>query len=65
MQQGKTLRWAKATASATGNCVEVARTPDVIYVRDSKHPQGSVLTFGAECWVAFLANCRSGRFDLG
>jgi hypothetical protein len=31
-------------------------------VRDSKHPDGPVLRFGAEEWRAFLADAKAGEF---
>ncbi|WP_436495065.1 DUF397 domain-containing protein [Actinokineospora sp. HUAS TT18] len=40
-------RWRKSTFSGGGECVEVARFPGVIAVRDSKNPAGGVLAFPA------------------
>jgi uncharacterized protein DUF397 len=44
-------------------CVEVA-VGDVVLVRDSKNPDGPVLSFDASEWSAFLAGVRSNEFDL-
>ena len=44
-------------------CVEVAVGAEVL-VRDSKNPDGPVLTFSPEEWSAFLAGVRSNEFDL-
>jgi hypothetical protein len=40
-------RWRKSSRSTDtgGDCVEVAGLPDMITVRDSKNPDGPVLTF--------------------
>ncbi|MFJ3280086.1 DUF397 domain-containing protein [Streptomyces halstedii] len=38
-----------------GDCVEVADGfPGMLPVRDSKHPQGPALVFGASAWSAFV-----------
>ncbi|MEV0806941.1 DUF397 domain-containing protein [Micromonospora sp. NPDC050200] len=49
--------WRKCSRSAQdNNCVEVATNlPGVVGVRDSKDPQGSVLTFDPYAWRAFVA----------
>ncbi len=53
------MTWRKSSYSATeSNCVEIARTASGIAVRDSKDPDGPVLTFTAEQWRAFLARAR-------
>jgi len=58
--------WAKATRSGGngGQCVEVRRHDGAIQVRDSKDPDGPVLTFTAGEWDAFLDGARKGEFDL-
>ena len=54
-------RWVKSSYSfANGNCVEVARLPGVVAVRDSKDPGGPVLTFPGSTWGAWLAARRRG-----
>jgi hypothetical protein len=58
--------WRKSTHSGTngGNCVEVAELPDGgRAVRDSKDPQGAVLSFTRSEWQAFIAGVRDGEFD--
>lgn len=59
------LNWRKSSRSnATGgNCVEVATTERVVLVRDSKDPDGPVLTFSSDQWSAFIDATRSGEFD--
>jgi hypothetical protein len=34
-----------------------------VFVRDSKDPDGPVLTFNAREWEAFLAGAKAGEFD--
>jgi len=56
--------WRKSTRSGGngGNCVEVAgNLPDVVAVRDSKDPDGAVLTFSPGAWRAFIARIRDDR----
>lgn len=58
------LRWVKSSASGGGECVQVALAEsDLVLVRDSKDPAGSVLTFDAREWDAFLAGAKAGEFD--
>ena len=45
--------WRKSSHSAGGNgadCVEVAFTPGVVAIRDSKAPAAGTLTVSAETW---------------
>jgi hypothetical protein len=54
--------WRKSTRSGSngGNCVEVAdNQPGVVYVRDSKDPDGPVLTFEPDSWRAFVEDIKS------
>jgi hypothetical protein len=55
-------QWRKSTRSGSngGNCVEVAdNLPGVVYVRDSKNPDGAVLTFEPDSWRAFIEDVKS------
>ncbi|WP_239377608.1 MULTISPECIES: DUF397 domain-containing protein [unclassified Frankia] len=57
--------WRKSSYSATQtNCVEVARTSEIIAVRDSKDPTGPVLVFTPSEWAAFVAGVSDGEFDI-
>lgn len=51
-------------SSGNGNCVEVARTPDGVVVRDSKDRNGPVLAFSDGEWNAFVAGTQNGQFNL-
>jgi hypothetical protein len=59
--------WRKSTRSGGtgGNCVEVARNlPGIVAIRDSKNPDGSVLTLTPAQWRSFAADVKLGEFDL-
>lgn len=48
--------WSKSSYSGgteDDNCVEVALADDAL-VRDSKNPEGAVLTFGSAAWKNFV-----------
>ncbi|GAA3387138.1 DUF397 domain-containing protein [Cryptosporangium minutisporangium] len=55
--------WRKSRHSSTINCVEVAETPTLIGVRDSKDRGGPVLRYPAGRWAAFLSGVKLGEFD--
>ncbi|MEU6853369.1 DUF397 domain-containing protein [Actinacidiphila alni] len=63
---GSTPAWMKSSRS-TGNgaCVEV-KSPAVeaVVVRDSKDPQGPVLTFSPQEWTAFVDEVERGSFTI-
>ncbi|MGH4023319.1 MAG: DUF397 domain-containing protein [Pseudonocardiaceae bacterium] len=48
------IGWRTSSHSGTGNCVEVATTPDAVLVRDSKDRDGAAITVPATAWHAFL-----------
>jgi hypothetical protein len=57
--------WVKSSLSfSNGNCVEVASLADGgVGVRNSRHPEGSVLQFTPDEWHAFIGGVRNGEFD--
>ncbi len=56
--------WRKSSRSAAaGHCVEVARVPEAVVVRDSKDVAGPVLCFADAGWTTFLEGVRTGEFD--
>lgn len=58
------LDWRTATASAGGNCVEVAPLPGGgVAVRDTKDRAGAVLAYTREEWLAFADGMRRGEFE--
>jgi hypothetical protein len=61
-----TYNWYKSSyTNGQGNCVEVAALADRVAVRDSKDPDGLVLTFTPVEWLSFGAGVKAGEFDLG
>ncbi|WP_406494461.1 DUF397 domain-containing protein [Streptomyces sp. NBC_00846] len=56
----KPLRWFKSSYSGgnTTECVEAAHLPQATAVRDSKAPDGPILTFGNPSWAGFLTAVR-------
>jgi predicted secreted Zn-dependent protease len=60
------LGWRKATLSeGTGNCVEVARSGNRVWVRHSQQPLGPFLTFSRREWEVFLGGVKAHEFDFG
>ena len=54
--------WRKSSYSGNGggDCVEVARSlPGVVAVRDSKNPDGPILTFSRDEWASFITRLRT------
>jgi hypothetical protein len=52
--------WRKSSRSGGngGNCVEVARLPHVVAVRDSKNPGGPALLLTPEAWRRFTTQLK-------
>lgn len=44
--------------------MEVADTRTGVAVRDSQSPQGAMLRYSAESWLAFTGQTRKGRYDF-
>ncbi|MBV1852350.1 DUF397 domain-containing protein [Catellatospora tritici] len=57
--------WRKSTRSGpnVSDCVEIAETPALVAVRDSKDPAGPVLRFSWDEWRSFVAGAKAGEFD--
>jgi Domain of unknown function (DUF397) len=56
--------WVKSSLSfANGNCVEFAAFHGMIFLRDSKNPDGPWLRFGRAVFGEFLAAAKNGEFD--
>ena len=57
-------RWRKSSRSGDGgDCVEATALGERVGVRDSKDPDGPVLTFPLPVWRAFVAAIRRGEYD--
>ncbi|WP_405879766.1 DUF397 domain-containing protein [Streptomyces sp. NBC_01136] len=51
--------WFKSSYSDPGqNCVEAARIPPAIALRDSKNPAGPALLLPPTAWTAFVTHIR-------
>jgi hypothetical protein len=60
------LAWRKSLRSiANGACVEVAPATGTIVVRDSVSPAGPVIRYSSRVWQAFIADAKTGTFDIG
>lgn len=49
------MDWRKSSSSegnTNSDCVEIAKTPEVTAVRDSKNPEGGLLTLPESAWQA-------------
>jgi hypothetical protein len=61
------LSWQKSSYSGNGggNCVEVARNlQSAVAVRDSKDPNGLILSLAPGVWQGFIADVKAGQHDL-
>jgi hypothetical protein len=57
--------WRKSSRSgATGACVEVCVVDGAVLIRDSKNPNGPVLTFTQAAWAEFVAAVADDEFEL-
>lgn len=64
LNSSKPIKWQKARRSlGSGACVELASLDDKIVMRDSKDPDGPILSFTHAEIDAFLDGARNGEFD--
>jgi hypothetical protein len=57
------LEWHRSARCSSGGCIELARAGEEFLVRDSKVNGGSILSFGADGWGAFVAAVCAGEFS--
>jgi hypothetical protein len=58
------LHWRKSSRSYNGTaCVELADAGDVVWLRDSKHPEAGHLTLTRTELAALLAGAKAGELD--
>lgn len=61
--QDPQLAWFTSSYSQpSGDCVQVALTPEAVLVRDSKDQPGPVLRIPAAEWKSFTARAQDGLF---
>lgn len=53
------LAWRKSTWSNSGGCVEMALGDQVVLLRDSKRPEGTVLSVSPGAWTALVTRVRN------
>ncbi|MFI6750385.1 DUF397 domain-containing protein [Actinomadura luteofluorescens] len=61
------MNWRKSShsgGSATSDCVELARSPQAVGVRDSKDPSGPRITLLVERFRSLAADIKRGVHDL-
>jgi Domain of unknown function (DUF397) len=56
------VQWRRSSRCANNACVEVAKIGEAYLVRNSKDPQGAVLSFSEGEWKAFAAGVAAGDF---
>ncbi|WP_269461096.1 DUF397 domain-containing protein [Actinoplanes derwentensis] len=57
------LAWRIASRSGGGNCVEVAKSDNLIAFRNSKRPKGEMILYTQPEFAAFLDGAKKGEFD--
>ncbi|WP_200871995.1 DUF397 domain-containing protein [Actinomadura welshii] len=57
--RGVTWRKSSWTGSQGNDCVEIGLVQHMVAVRDSKDPEGPVITFEARAWSAFLSTLKA------
>jgi hypothetical protein len=62
-QMVEALPWTSAKACTGGQCIQVAAMGDSVAVRDSKNPDGAILTYSVDEWTNFLKGVKNGDFD--
>lgn len=57
------VTWRKSSTSDLKDCVEIARLPSFLLVRDSKDPCGPRLAFSLSGWAELMLRIRRGDLD--
>jgi hypothetical protein len=55
--------WQRVSRCESRECVEVAFAGDEVRVRNSREPDGPVVTFTTDEWAAFCAGVRAGELS--
>lgn len=57
------LAWRVARHCDGGSCIRVAPHKGMIVIGDTKNPDGPVLSYSHDEWLAFVKGIRQGDFD--
>lgn len=58
------MAWKKSSRSGEANCVEIGGCAcNNVLIRDSKDPDGLILSFDADSFRSFLEGVKVGEFD--
>lgn len=63
----RVIEWRKSSHSGGDSdpaCVELAKSGDRVWVRDSKDPDGERLVFGRDAFAGLLERVKRGEFAL-
>jgi hypothetical protein len=58
------VTWRASSSGGGEDAIEVARHDDLILVRKSGDPDGTILVFTPAEWRAFVLGAKDGEFDL-
>jgi hypothetical protein len=53
----------KSSFCASGECLEVGQRKDLIILRDSTRPRGTLLHYDAGAWRFFVDQVKAGELD--
>jgi len=60
----KKSTYSEMSGDKHGDCVEIMRTDNKIFVRDSKNKDLNTLEFTSSEWKAFIQGVKNKEFDL-
>jgi hypothetical protein len=61
----RAFQWRTSSACGNNNCVQVAAADaGTVAVRDSKNPDGAILSYTADEWRDFIIGAKRGEFDF-
>jgi hypothetical protein len=55
--------WKVSSRCEAADCVEVLIGADLVFIRDSAHREGPILTVEPGDWMAFVAHLRDAHAD--
>ena len=55
--------WLKARNCENTSCIEITSLHGIVALRNSKNPDGPILQYTADEWIAFLKGAKNGDFD--